>query len=116
MSKIRTIVLPYEQSEALKHMIKKIDGLTDDPVQRREKMADFIIDNHGSWQGTFKPLNKVPFNDLLYIATGGAWEVQKTIRSVIEELRDDYKKCGVTGAVVALNVALEKLKKEGFIQ
>lgn len=116
MSKARTVVLPSKQGEALEHMIKTNNELTYDPMQRRENLVNDIISNYGDWVDMFEPLNKVPFNDLLYIATGGAWEVQKTVKDVLEELRDTYKTSGMHSAgVVAVSVALQKLEEEGLI-
>ncbi|AGY47244.1 hypothetical protein Glittering_57 [Bacillus phage Glittering] len=113
MSKPRVIALSNEQSEALEHFIKRGNGLTNNPVKRREKLADFVISTHGDWQGALEPLNSLQFNDLLYIATGGAWEIQKTIKEVLEELHADSRlDCAEKDGVA---YAIARLKERGFI-
>ncbi|AGE60899.1 hypothetical protein ANDROMEDA_60 [Bacillus phage Andromeda] len=113
MSKPRVIALSNEQSEALKHFIKRGNGLTNNPVKRREKLADFVISTHGDWQGALEPLNSLQFNDLLYIATGGAWEVTKTVKETLEELCSDKRLDRLERDGVAFAIA--RLKERGLI-
>ncbi|QMS41930.1 hypothetical protein Bolokhovo_60 [Bacillus phage Bolokhovo] len=115
MNKTRTIVLPSKQGETLEHLIERFSELTNDPVQKREKMADFVISNYGDWEGAFKPLNKVPFNDLLYIVTGGAWEIQKSVKSVLKEMIDGFECNGMIRQTEAIEAAITRLEKEGLI-
>lgn len=115
MGAIRKVVVTPEQGKAIKMMFDNASRYNRDQLQIREYMTNCIVPSHGRWKDDYKSLNKMHLSDLLYIVTGGAWEIQKTVRSVIEDLRDRYQKDDIQGAVVGLNVVLEELKKEGLI-
>ncbi|AGB62764.1 hypothetical protein [Bacillus phage phiAGATE] len=113
MSEARKVVLSREQAEALECLIKGYSELNNDPVEQRERLVDYIICEHGDWVNALEPLNKVPFNNLLYIATGGVWETQKTIKEVLEELHADSRLDIAEKDGVAYAIA--RLKERGFI-
>jgi len=115
MNKPRTIVLTYEQGKALNMMFDKANRYSGDPLHLREYMVNCVISGHKDWKDDYKHLNKIHLNDLLYIVTGGAWEVQKTVKDVLEEIHDVYEFNGVENARAAIEEALTRLKKEGLI-
>lgn len=115
MGTIRKVVVTPEQGKAINMMFDNANEYNRDQLQIREYMSKGIVTGHGNWKDDYKSLNKMHLSDLLYIVTGGAWEIQKTVRSVIEDLRDQYQK-DTHWAVVALNVALQELEREGLIK
>lgn len=113
---MRTIVVTEEQGKALKTMKDNSRRFNQDPHQAREYLVKVALDGHTTWEDTYISLNAIPLSDLLYIVTGGTWEVQKTVKGVLEDLRDKYREDGIQGAVIGINVALEKLQREGLIK
>lgn len=116
MSTIRRVIVTPEQGKDINMMFEKANRYNRDQLQTREYMTNCIITGYGNWKDSYKSLNKVHLSDLLYIATGGFWEIQKSVRNVIEDLRDQYQKDDTYVAVVVLNVLLRDLEREGLIQ
>ncbi|AGE61049.1 hypothetical protein FINN_56 [Bacillus phage Finn] len=115
MSEIRKVVLTQEQGEALDMLLDNSKRHTKDPRGAREHSVKVVLKGHTTWEDLYKPLNVIPLSDLLYVVTGGAWEIQKTVRGVLEELREVYKNNHISSAGSALTIAIEKLEKEGLI-
>ncbi|QKN88250.1 hypothetical protein Novomoskovsk_62 [Bacillus phage Novomoskovsk] len=114
MSTIRKIVLTQEQAKAFEFMLNEAKDYGRDQLPEREYLVNSILNGHKKWRDDYKSLNNLPLSDLLYIATGGAWEVQKTMKEVLEELYSDSRldiseKDGVAYAIA-------RLKERGFIQ
>ncbi|AGY46859.1 hypothetical protein Blastoid_60 [Bacillus phage Blastoid] len=115
MSTIRKVVVTPEQGKAINMMFENANKYNRDQLQIREYMTNCIVTGHGGWKDDYKSLNKMHLSDLLYIVTGGAWEIQKTVRSVIEDLRDKFKRDSMSFEETALLMTLEELEKEGLI-
>ena len=113
---MRKIVVTEEQGKALKTMLDNSRRFNQDPHQAREYLVKVILDGHTTWEDTYISLNAVPLSDLLYIVTGGTWEVQKTVKGVLEDLKKTYSENGIANATTALTVAIEKLQEEGLIK
>lgn len=69
---------------------------------------------HGKWEGLYKPLNDLPFEDFAELLVMGQYEVKRTIEEVIDDFIDDSK-----GKIEPSESALRKLKQtlqmEGLI-
>ncbi|AGE60821.1 hypothetical protein I907_gp57 [Bacillus phage Eoghan] len=114
MSTIRKIVLTQEQGVALNMLLDHSTRNTKDPRDARENSVEIVLHGHTTWADLYKPLNSIPLSDLLYIVTGGAWEIQKTVKGVLEEFKNDSRLSQWEQDGVAL--AIQKLKEEGLIK
>jgi hypothetical protein len=113
MSKARTIVVTQEQGQALELMFDKSKRCTGEPLCSREYLVNTVIRGHRKdWKNDYEPLDSMALSDLLYIVTGGVWEVQKTMKEVLEELHNSVSLRERDG--VLLSIAT--LKERGFIQ
>lgn len=69
---------------------------------------------HGKWEGSYKPLNDLPFEDFAELLVMGQYEVKRTIEEVIDDFITDSK-----GKIEPSESALRKLKQtlqmEGLI-
>ncbi|AGY48220.1 hypothetical protein Riggi_58 [Bacillus phage Riggi] len=115
MNEIRRIVLTQEQGEALGMLLDNSKRHTKDPRGAREHSVKVVLEGHTTWEDIYKPLNVIPLSDLLYVVTGGHWEIQKTVRGVLEGLKETYRNNHISSASSALTIAIERLEKEGLI-
>ncbi|AMR60098.1 hypothetical protein LEO2_60 [Bacillus phage Leo2] len=70
---------------------------------------------HGKWEGSYKPLNDLPFEDFAELLVMGQYEVKRTIEEVIDGAIEDSKIDPFDNGSEYLISLKDTLKMEGLI-
>lgn len=70
---------------------------------------------HGKWEGSYKPLNDLPFEDFAELLVMGQYEVKRTIEEVIDDHLDEASRKYRDNAERAIYDLKQELKQEGLI-
>ncbi|AGY48223.1 hypothetical protein Riggi_61 [Bacillus phage Riggi] len=70
---------------------------------------------HGKWEGNWKPLNDLPFEDFAELLVMGQYKVKRTIEEILNDFISDSKKDEWDSGEQCLIDLKRELKLEGLI-
>ncbi|AGE61052.1 hypothetical protein FINN_59 [Bacillus phage Finn] len=100
------IEINKKQYEALKSFLETQVGL--------RNQLGAISKMHGKWEGNWKPLNDLPFEDFAELLVMGQYKVKRTIEEILEDFIDSSKG-NIEPSESALRRLKQTLKMEGLI-